>query len=300
MMCGTMVMEAGAEQLVTKETHDWAKKTIQEEQALPGAPSKNTLVVLYFKNNTGKAELDPLQKGLTLMLITDLSEIKDLQLIERIKLQALTEELGLGKSGIVAPESAPQVGKLLRAQWLLGGDLTGGNADRLAVLSKLLEVPTTTVIAQPKEEGALQELLRMEKDLVFEVVKVLNIEVKPDLEKVLRKPCSTNMKALNSLFRGIDASDRGNYNQAADLYSEALQEDPNVCIAGSALNELKNSGYYSERGTSMMIKKRGADLMKSLSDRTSQTIQLTPTEVTRQAIPPNKAGTPTTINVIFQ
>jgi curli biogenesis system outer membrane secretion channel CsgG len=60
------------------------------------------------------------------MLITDLSEVKGLQIVERIKLQALVEEMGLGASGLVEANTAPRVGKLLGAQWLIGGDILDG------------------------------------------------------------------------------------------------------------------------------------------------------------------------------
>ena len=44
----------------------------------PGAaPAPLTVAVSYFDNNTGKAEYDPLAKGLADMLITDLGQLAD-------------------------------------------------------------------------------------------------------------------------------------------------------------------------------------------------------------------------------
>src|SRR5439155_67793 len=53
--------------------------------ATPAAAAR-TLAVSYFDNNTGKPEYDPLAKGLADMLITDLSAISSLQIVEREKL----------------------------------------------------------------------------------------------------------------------------------------------------------------------------------------------------------------------
>ncbi len=73
-------------EVVTKETRSWAKEVLAKEKT--GAPqiSKNSMGVLYFRNKTGKSEFDKLQKGLAVMLITDLAQLKRIQLVERIKM----------------------------------------------------------------------------------------------------------------------------------------------------------------------------------------------------------------------
>ena len=74
-------LSSWAGQVITEDARLWARKVLKEEKTLQTVEGKNTLAVLYFQNMTGKMELDPLQKGLTLMLITDLSGVKDLQLL---------------------------------------------------------------------------------------------------------------------------------------------------------------------------------------------------------------------------
>ena len=131
---------ADAGQVVTQDIRDQARKLLQDEKTLSAVTAKNTLAVLYFRNRSGLEELDPVRKGLALMLITDLSMVKDLQVVERVRLQALAEELGLGSSGIVEPDTGPRVGRLLGARWLVGGDIHGA-LQKLNVQSDILEVP---------------------------------------------------------------------------------------------------------------------------------------------------------------
>src|SRR4030067_3126095 len=119
-------LSSWAGQVITEDARLWARKVLKEEKTLQTVEGQNTLAVLYFQDKTGQMELDPLQKGLTLMLITDLSGVKDLQLLERGRLQALIEEMGLAGSGLVETGTAPRVGKLSGGQWLGGGDKTAG------------------------------------------------------------------------------------------------------------------------------------------------------------------------------
>jgi TolB-like protein len=276
-----LIYSSWAGEVVTKDLRTWAQKMIQEEKAIKAPPAQNTLAVPYFQNKTGQADLNPLQKGIAIMLTTDLSKLKEFQVLERVRLQALVEELGLGVSGLVEPNTAPRVGKLLGAHWLIGGNLGKGKGEQIQIQSNPLDVTTQNILGQPITEGLLTELFRMEKDLLFEIIKLLKIEVTPEEEKELRKPCSISHKALMALFKGIDASDRGNYEKAAQFYELALKEDPNICEASEALQELKTLGLMAGKG-------RGRILLRSIKDRTSLTDQLTPEDATKRTSTPDR------------
>jgi TolB-like protein len=293
---------AGQGQVITPETREWAKKTVLDEQNVGATTAAtNTLMVLYYSNRSNDAALDPLQKGLTLMLITDLSQVPNLQLVERVKLQALMEELKLGVSGLVVPETIPRAGKLVGARWVVGGDLTAPQPKRLAVLSRILEVPTAKVIGQPASEGMLEELLQIEKKMVFEIVELLRVQVTPEIAVALQKPASTSMVALDSLFKGVDASDHGDYQKAADFYSEALKADPNIIVARDALSQLRDMNYqpFSDRDTSAPMKRKLADTIRSTSGRTSLTNSLDVPDVSKSSLPLTPQTTPVNINVNF-
>ncbi|MBE9580499.1 MAG: hypothetical protein IMF18_02650 [Proteobacteria bacterium] len=81
--------------MVTEEVRSWAKEALEQEKALKTISAPNTVAILYFYNKTEWSNLDLLQKGLTIMLITDLSKVEEIQIVERVKLQALVEELDL-------------------------------------------------------------------------------------------------------------------------------------------------------------------------------------------------------------
>jgi TolB-like protein len=297
LLCAVFPANSWAGQVVTKETRGWAKEALEQEQALQAIKARNSVAVLYFQNRTGQKELMPLQKGMALMLTTDLSKVRSLQVVERVRMQALVEELGLGVSGMVTPESAPRVGKLLQAYWLVGGDIAGEKA-ALQVHSDVLDVPSPKVVGQPTAEGKLAEFFALEKTLLFQIIKILGIKPTPEEEEELKKPLSTNWAALMALFEGVDASDEQQFDTAAGAYERALSLDPKLFLARDALNELQSIGLVKGK------KPTTSGLLKSLRDRTSVTdapsSQDDPTKRIHSKEPGSPSGsTPVDVTPIF-
>ena len=65
-----------------------------------------TVAVSYFDNTSDIEEFNPLSKGLADMLITDLSNIKSINIVEREKLESLLKEIELGDSDFINKETA--------------------------------------------------------------------------------------------------------------------------------------------------------------------------------------------------
>ena len=240
------VTPAMPEQIVTKETRSWAQEALAKEKAGSYQISKNTLGVLYFYNKTGNQEYDRLQKGLAVMLIHDLSQIKGVQVVERIKLQALLEELNLGKSGLVSSETAPRVGRVMGAEYLLGGEMSTDKLTELQIDPGILDVPHEKRHDQSPVKGKLDEVIRIEKDILFgTVAKLEHIKLTKEEEEKLRQPLSTKIKALLHLFDAVDLSDNEKYDQATNSYLSAYQEDPELSLARDAIFEIIKKGLIT-------------------------------------------------------
>jgi TolB-like protein len=112
----------------------------------PAAHAARTIAIVYFDNDTGKPELDPLRKGLADMLITDLSNVATLQIVERDRLNQVLGELKLSRSAFVDPASAQKLGKGLAAEFLMAGSYIVAGDD-LRVDVRVIEVATGRVVA---------------------------------------------------------------------------------------------------------------------------------------------------------
>lgn len=227
-----------AGEVITDTARQWAKEAVSQEKSLSSAPAGNTVAVLNFKNTSNDATLNPLQKGFAFMLMTDLASVPGLQLVERVKLQALVEELDMGASGIVEDASAPRMGRLLRANYLIGGELTLPETKGINIGSYLWGVSGNKMLSQPSANGSLNEIFDVEKKILFAIIDQLKITLSEEQRSKLRKPLTTNFKAFYYFSKGIDSSDRGNYQQAQTYYNKAVAADPQLGAASSARNEL--------------------------------------------------------------
>lgn len=252
MVCMMTSDSSWAGQVVTDELRVWAKEAVGQEKNLDTVTQSNTLAVLYFHNKTGWSKLDLIQKGLSLMLITDLSKIKEIQLVERVKMQALVEELGLSVSGLVSLDKAPRVGRLLGAKLLVGGNIVRSKDNLFQLKSDLLNVPTESLLGNPLVEGKLlAELFRMEKDLLFKIIELLRIKLTPKLKIELERPLTTSIEAVLYLFKGIEDADQENYDEATKSFSDALKQDPGLTTAIMGIREIyktKEGGFKPATG----------------------------------------------------
>ncbi len=227
-----------AAQVVTDQVRDWAKRALEKEESLKGAEGHNTITVLYFVSRKKDPLLTPLQKGMAIMLITDLKKLEKFNVVERVKLQALFEEMKLSKSGLVDENTRIKLGKLMKARWIVGGRLDMDNKKRLEILSQVLDAPERKIMGNPSVDGLFDDLLKLEKDLLFKIVDLLQVKLTPEQREILAQPVTLNLNALFAYFKGIDASDSGDYEKAADYYRDAIREDPSFELPRLALTEL--------------------------------------------------------------
>ncbi len=202
------------------------------------ASAARTVAIAYFDNNTGKAELAPLAKGLADMLITDLSNVSSLQIVERDRLNQVLAELQLGRSKFIDPKTAQKLGKGLAAEFIMTGGYTlAGDALRLD--ARVIEVQTGKVRASEKVEGAKDEFFALEKELVDILVRTLDLKLALAEKSKLRSNATESFAAWSNYSAGLDAKDRGDDAEARRLFQAALDADPNYKAAKNATERLK-------------------------------------------------------------
>jgi tetratricopeptide (TPR) repeat protein len=204
-----------------------AKAVLAQEASInPASIPDSTLAVLYFRNLGKKRDLDPVQKGLADMLITDLSKTPKVKVLERVRMQSMLEELGLGKTGLVSESSAPRVGRLLGAAKLVNGTFIDLTQDGLRIDAGFVLVKRGNPLAPSKVQGKLAEFFRMEKNLVFSILDQLGISLSQSERDEIAVIPTENLLAFLAYCNGLDCEDKGLYKDAESNYQKASELDP--------------------------------------------------------------------------
>lgn len=134
-----------------------------------------TIAVFAFENNSidSKEKLDPLKKAIPDMMVTRLTKVKSVKVVERQRIQALIEELHLNETDMVNQTAALKIGRLLGARILVFGGYTSVSSGEFRIDVRLIETETGETIVAEEETGNVDELLPMVKTLVQKITTAL-------------------------------------------------------------------------------------------------------------------------------
>lgn len=269
-------MIASMTRLATLLVSAWLCLCLGHGMARAAAPSSPmaTVAVLYF-DYSGKDEgMAVLRKGLAQMLISDLSALDAVRLVERDRLEEVLQELKLNQSAKIDPASAGKVGKLLGARLLV----LGAYFDLMGVLradARVVEVETGRVLHSVGASGQPGDFLTVEQRLSEELKRALAGMPAPPSPNPVRPspapapapapkttppapgaPAPPGPKAQTTMARrarpparlrtptalrysrALDAMDRGDKAGARTELQQVLKEQPDFQLANIDLDRL--------------------------------------------------------------
>ena len=204
----------------------------------PNADAKR-IAILYFDNGSDNAELSRLRKGLADMLISDLSKIKMLNVIERARLEEILKEQKLNNSKEFDASTGSKVGKLLGVQYILTGaffDLMGS----MRMDARIIDVETGKIIKSEGIDGATNTFFDLEKKLVVKIAGGLNVDLAADkTSDVEVKETSLSYETSLLFSDGLDQMDKGESSKAIETFKKVLKKNPDFVPAQQALNKLQ-------------------------------------------------------------
>ena len=219
-----------------------ARRAIEAEKKLKlEASAANTVAVPEFYAPIASDTLRPLARGLATVLMTDLGRVPDLRVVERARLQALMDELGMAKKqGTVDVKTAPKLGRLLAARRFAQGTLVSLGNSGVQLDAVLLDASNSSTRGSGKPvSGDLIEVLTLEKRLAFQVLDSLGIVVTPEIRDAIGDPPTRSFPAFLAFSRGIEFEDRGHPDLALHAYAEAARLDPKFRLAKTRRDELQ-------------------------------------------------------------
>ncbi|MFQ5865024.1 MAG: tetratricopeptide repeat protein [bacterium] len=233
-------LQARIRDMYRKELQQQVKKSLvdfEQGQLQPIQP--NTVAVLYFRNISQWNELDPLIKGIAEIITNDLEKVRNLRLVERLKLQVLLDELKLSSSDFYDQLETPKIGTLLGASQLISGGIERVNETGLQLNAGVVVTETGQLLGDGAQaSGTIKEILNLEKTLVFDLIKDMGIELTKAEQEAIRPLPTKNSLAFIAFSKGLDFEDRNNIDEARAHYEKAIESDPDFEMAKQRLAQV--------------------------------------------------------------
>lgn len=206
-----------------------------------GAPKK-TVAILYFDNYTGKTDYDPLGKGISSMMISDLSVVQEIQLVEREHMQDVVKEIDLQHTKYFDSTTAVKVGHMLGAEYIVVGAFAALQPN-MRIDTRVVRVATGQIVKTAQVTGDQDKFFDLEQALADKLIDGLGLALSPDEhDKLLAQEKANRVDALSTMAgfsNALALYDRGEYVDAAEKMGPVVRAAPNAMFIRVAASEMK-------------------------------------------------------------
>jgi serine/threonine protein kinase/Flp pilus assembly protein TadD len=207
----------------------WFWRSLRPTQA----PTRKAIAVLYFTNLSQDRALDWLDRGLTEMLTTNLSQVKGMDVLSTERIAAALERIGKKDSPTMTPALAQAVARDTGASAFVSGALLRIGPSRLRLDVRVQDSVSGQVLCSEKAEGE-------NIDAVFQMVDSLTARLAerflpagslPGNAPALEEVATSNVEAYRHYQLGLDAYRRFEQVEALREFEEAVRLDPQFALA---------------------------------------------------------------------
>jgi TolB-like protein len=198
-----------------------------------------SVAVLPLEKAAASAEYDGLGRALAGMVVSDLSALPGLRLVERDRLDALLQEMKLKDTGFLDAKTAQTLGKGIGARFVVAGSFTVVEPT-FALDARIVEVQTGEIVKAADAHGTVADFVAVEKDLVESLVTGLDLTLSSsDRRKLMLQAPTERFTAFTAYGEGLAREQEGKLDEAKTAYTRALSEDPAFAEAQTALGGLE-------------------------------------------------------------
>ena len=190
------------------------------------APTKKSVAVLYFENQSGAKEDEYLRDGITEDVITELSKIRGLNTFSRPTVLAFRDKQ-------VTPA---QIGQQLGAAYVLTGTLRRAGA-RLRISAQLVDTRTDFPLWSERFDREMKDVFEVQDEMARKIAEALRVTLSPqELEALADKP-TENLQAYDLYLRGKRYArrlTRQDVEFALQMFENAVVLDASFALAYAA------------------------------------------------------------------
>ncbi len=216
----------------------------------PAHDDRPGVAVMRFTNggSYGESPQDfaALEVGLQQMLLTELAQHSGLRIVDRGILGDVMAEQDLGTSGRIETGTAPEVGKLVGARFMITGAFTDTDGN-FRIDARIVDVETGRVIHSLDVQDDRENLYDLLVELASGVIADVELPPLPAAVRDERAARHVPLEAVTLFATAQALEDEGETEQAMELYRTLASRFPDLVEAKEALL-MADRGAGPDRG----------------------------------------------------
>ncbi len=208
-----------------------------------GPQERSVVAVLRFDNNTGDARYDHLGRAMSSMMISDLSVIDRIQLVERERLEEVMSELDLQYSGRVDPETAQSLGMIVGAQYMVFGSFVTADPE-MRLDTRVTRTETTEIVTTADVRGQGQSLFDLQQALADTLIAGLELVLTEEERARLRERQEANriddIETVLAFSEALCLLDYGAYPEAFEAIQRVRSAAPGSPLVQATFEVLQD------------------------------------------------------------
>jgi len=231
-----------------------------------------SVAVLYFENASGDASLDWLRTGLTDMLVTDLSQSRNIKVLSTERLYQILEELNRTDDRVVSLDVVQEVAARAGVGTvILGSVMKAGENIRINL--RVQEAASGDILTSERVEGVGESsIFDMVDDLTRRIKGNFDVPEAADASDGLIKDVTTSsIEAYRYYAEGAQLHMGMNEEAALPLLQKAVEADPKFALALTRLATVH--GNLGHRAESLEFARLAFDNSERLPDRERYYVQ---------------------------
>lgn len=221
-----------------------------------------TIAISYFDNTSRIIAYDPLSKGISDMLITDLSKIQEITIVERSRLEDILKEIELNKSNYFDEKTAQQLGKGLGAKSIITGAFLLLQ-ENLRIDARMVDVQSGKILMAESVICNKDDFFYGYKQLVGLITKKMKLTFATNTS-LAPKDKKVGLNTVVQYSKALDYADKGLNSDASELLASTVKQFPDFGFAKNKLEQIKAWMTEMDKKHELRVAEETKNLMASI------------------------------------